>query len=951
MSSTSLTAAALAHQGRFEEALQQLRRESSDLSPSVSPSLRLEHAELLERTGRLAESRALLSSIRKSRNLTLTEQARGFLLDGLLLKQFGHLPEAATAFRRASDLAGQAGSSELLSWSQLRLLGVTADGDGIESTGSLLADVRRNTERAAEPTISIAYHIFTAEYQAKHGQLVSSRHHSDLAESLLASYPNAWLRGLLDLQRSCLSYLEGSFLDALSAARRALDDSEQSGHVLTRLIALADMSAAYLAIGQPARAEACLDLALRQANHEEQIFGLLLESLAEAQLLNRDFAGCAASLKHAEELAKGLAQSRSSWHRAWNIRTEARLLQRFRRWPESLELLRGSGPTSEEESGSFAKYQIAALEALALTHAGTPHEASQAVLELLRPANEIPGLGQGISLAAAASLLSTSEETDLARAWYIRALRVLGATGESSGLVELVDQFIELLALTEPAQSGHPSARSLGPLWRPTQVVCHLGTSSPVWPRVVSRDADTAAFMHSLPDLRADPRALGEETLRFLAQAGWIEYGVVRQSMNGRPSSVTCSYEIRALDAACPEPRGEEELPVRLLLGTKQARRYELLLSPADSPMSAIRCGGIARLVAALLASESSGRPRPAQAVASEEPAADCDESGIFLSPAMIALVASAKRVAPLDITILLTGESGTGKEVIANMIHRTSGRPPDSFVAFNCATVPREMVDSQLFGYRRGAFTGAVQSFNGVIGAADGGTLFLDEVGELPIETQPKLLRFLDSGEIQRLGDAVPQRVKVRVLAATNADLESLMKQGRFREDLYYRLNVLHLRVPPLRERRDEIGPLASRFLSRYAEEFGKSNVRLSDEAIEHLLLFAWPGNVRQLSHEMRRLAALQDSDSVVQVCDLNPEVCGPPQGSLEVSRGEALRITVRVDGRLADVLREVEKAAVSYSIGATGGRLDLAAKRLGLSRKGLYLKRQRLGFTGDKL
>jgi transcriptional regulator with PAS, ATPase and Fis domain len=302
--------------------------------------------------------------------------------------------------------------------------------------------------------------------------------------------------------------------------------------------------------------------------------------------------------------------------------------------------------------------------------------------------------------------------------------------------------------------------------------------------------------------------------------------------------------------------------------------------------------------------------------------------------------------VAPLDITVLLTGESGTGKEIVANIIHRASGAPRDAFVAFNCATVPRDMVDSQLFGYRRGAFTGAVQGFQGVISAADGGTLLLDEVGELPLETQPKLLRFMDSGEVHALGEAAPRRLRVRVIAATNADLESLVQQGRFREDLYYRLNVVRLRLPPLRERREEIQPLVSMFLSKYSAEFGKHNIRLSEAAKEHLLLFSWPGNVRQLSHEVRRLVALSETDSMIDVHDLDARLRGESECQPQLSVPGSRCIAIRIDRPLADIVQEIEGAAIADAIEATNGRLDLAADRLGLSRKGLYLKRQRLGF-----
>jgi len=312
----------------------------------------------------------------------------------------------------------------------------------------------------------------------------------------------------------------------------------------------------------------------------------------------------------------------------------------------------------------------------------------------------------------------------------------------------------------------------------------------------------------------------------------------------------------------------------------------------------------------------------------------------------MLALLASAKRVAPLGISVLLTGESGTGKEIVSSIIHQASGLSYGAFVAFNCATVPRDMIDSQLFGYRRGAFTGAAQGFKGVISAADGGTLLLDEIGELPLETQPKLLRFLDSGEIQPLGEATPRRVRVRVIAATNADLESMVQQGRFREDLYYRLNVVRFRLPPLRERREEVGPLVSMFLAKYSLEFGKHNLRLSDAAREHLLLYSWPGNIRQLSHEMRRLVALSDSNSVIGVEELDSSIRRQPPRMAQLPDSGSACISVRIDRRLSEIIREIECAALTNAIDAASGRLDLAAKRLGLSRKGLYLKRQRLGF-----
>jgi DNA-binding NtrC family response regulator len=312
----------------------------------------------------------------------------------------------------------------------------------------------------------------------------------------------------------------------------------------------------------------------------------------------------------------------------------------------------------------------------------------------------------------------------------------------------------------------------------------------------------------------------------------------------------------------------------------------------------------------------------------------------------MLALLASARRVAPLGITVLLTGESGTGKEVIARSIHRASGCSEAGFIAFNCSTVPRDMVDSQLFGYRRGAFTGAVQGFGGVIQSAEGGTLLLDEVGELPLDTQPKLLRFLDTGEVQALGEAAPRRVKVRVIAATNANLEARVAEGQFREDLYYRLNVIRFRLPPLRERREEIAPLIGMFLSKHASECAKLNIRMSEAAMEHLILYSWPGNVRELSHEVRRLVALGESDSVIDVFDLDARIRGESREPIAQPDSGVPNITVRIDRPLGQIAEEIERAAITHAMECSNGRLDMVARRLGLSRKGLYLKRQRLGF-----
>ena len=324
---------------------------------------------------------------------------------------------------------------------------------------------------------------------------------------------------------------------------------------------------------------------------------------------------------------------------------------------------------------------------------------------------------------------------------------------------------------------------------------------------------------------------------------------------------------------------------------------------------------------------------------------ADVDHA-VFWSPRMQELLRVAQRLASTDLPILVTGETGTGKEVFARLIHDHSRVKRGPFIPFNASAIPRDLVESQMFGHRRGAFTGALESSIGVIRSADHGTLFLDEIGDLDSAVQPKLLRFLESGEIHPIGDLKPITVKVRIVAATNARLESLVEQGRFRNDLLYRLRVATLALPPLRERKDDIPALTAHFVRKAVTESSRRNISIGDDVVAALLLYDWPGNLRQLSNELRRMIALAEDDTTLHCSDLSPEISGPWFAIRQQTESPAgPGVVMRLDQPLDVAVEALERAFIERALVQANGRVTDAAQLLGISRKGLFLKRKKLG------
>lgn len=331
-------------------------------------------------------------------------------------------------------------------------------------------------------------------------------------------------------------------------------------------------------------------------------------------------------------------------------------------------------------------------------------------------------------------------------------------------------------------------------------------------------------------------------------------------------------------------------------------------------------------------------------------------------SPAMQEIYRSVARLTQNNLTVMITGESGTGKELVARALHDLGQRKHGQFVAINMAAIPRELIESELFGHEKGAFTGANQSVMGRFAQAEGGTLFLDEIGDMPMETQTRLLRVLQEGEYTKVGGRRALKTDVRIVAASNKDLRQLIEQGLFREDLYFRINVVPLRLPPLRNRVEDISDLCRHFLKQ-AEQEGLPSKAISNDGIAFLKNYLWPGNVRELENLMRRVAALYNDD-VIDAEMLKVELSDRPKaetaGLTESTNSLADSLEMHLSRYFNDhtdelppaglydrVLREVEEPLIRLSLAATNGNQIKTAEMLGLNRNTLRKKIRELGIS----
>ena len=679
----------------------------------------------------------------------------------------------------------------------------------------------------------------------------------------------------------------------------------------------------------------------------------LLETMAQVTLAERSASDCRGYLAAIERITSKDKRFQLSWYALAAATTRARLHQLESSWMECLAECESGITLTSERRDPGNQISLRVLAADALIELGRTEEAATHINAAAELAADVPVAIFAEVERARAALLARSVGRDAARRQFERALRVLSAVG---GIAPRMDAALSYLRTMQPCKEIRRALETepwnLGPLVESTLPAKTANKGeSPEEAGGVTQSIDMTDAV-ALDRLVCRPDLLAQEAFVLLRESGYAKATAIVERSSARAVRVLAHEGWSAAEAkrAAASSNGVMSISV----GKKQERDLELLIRPRDT----VSAHGFLRdlqfsLEKSLALRTLQEAERARQSLMSTETVPGGDE-GVFVSEQMRKLVASAKQMAKNPSPVLILGETGTGKEVLARLIHANSHRSEHDLIAYNCTGIPKDMVESQLFGHRRGAFTGAQDDSLGVIRAANHGTLLLDEIGELDGDTQPKLLRFLENGEIQPLGEPRPIKVDVRVIAATNADLDDKIRDGLFREDLLYRLNIFTLHIPPLRSRREEILPFVQHFLHLYSREHGRTNIRIAEDAQKCLLLFDWPGNVRQLASEMNRAVTMADDDSVIGVEHLSAKLIEAGQTIAApvppVRAPDRMEVTIQTDQPLADAVGDLEEAMIRRSLEAFGGHVGNTAKALGLSRKGFYLKRKRLGLTdGD--
>lgn len=866
--------------------------------------------------------------------------------------------EASDAFSNGIKAAKRSEDKAILA--TLQQLRLVAAG---ETLGPGLAPAVReayhNAIRAAEPAILAGFHIRLARLEGQRGSFDQSFHHLSLAQSLLDRSPHLGLQALFFVNRSALLATTGSFLPARQDSEEAARLADEAGYARLAISAATNNSYLGVVTGELSGVDYWLKRARGNSAQVSKRDIPVLDNLAMFALITGDLASAMKYMAEARSVFDSREHKWASSNEVLTLFTEFHLHRRLE---------------NRDKSRSTLATIKTASEAINDKHSGLMAELAEAELlfdeQSLRAGSEHTAICLGralqhpVYLAKLARLLARDHwirgRQGRAKRSLIRAASSALLSGTRFEWAEALKEAKEFdtnetwesaYSLTEQLKQGENKFSLL------------MQTDRPSWfqrtpPGNDSAPSSVDGFEDAIAVLLSSSNSIlrGREALASAQSLGAIRSGaLIVHTDAGLRAIATTGKPIKGLEAFLKAPNVH-----RIDVGKEGHRRLELVLEPNGEVSSLFIVLGIRRLLDAATAIEAQKKDQQRMGALWQPELLIEEPNAVFSSPQMIELMQTARKVGATTLPVLLVGDTGTGKEVLARAIHRASPRASKTFLPFNCSAVPRDMVESQLFGFRKGSFTGADHDFLGIIRSAEGGTLFLDEIGELSIDLQPKLLRFLETNEVHPIGEGKPIKVDVRIIAATNADLDDLIQRKLFREDLYYRLNIVRFQIPQLSERREEIPPLVMHMLRRFEMDEKKHSIKLSDELMEYLLLYKWPGNVRQLSNELRKMVAMVSSGETVGADHLAPAIratrrtvdaeADAEQPAIAIEPpADSNSLTVKLDQPLPAAIEALERAMIEHAIARADGGIEEAARLLGISRKGLFLKRRRWQADGS--
>ena len=777
--------------------------------------------------------------------------------------------------------------------------------------------------------------------------------------------------------------------EGIACLEKSIKFFEQTEHILNSLIAYNNLGINLMHIGEWNRAEEMITRAYDLAVKTKHVHRAgILDSLGELRILRGDYAEAQRLL---EEAVKFAIQGKREWYAAQSMRNLARCFLAQGKYTMAADKARETIDLCAQIGDRHYANMAGLVYAEARLMLGDTEDCENQlrVVEESDPTSDFFVLGHIQRIRGLAA--SESRDRELALHHFNRALTIFEAAKDvyHTGLIHFLIGTTLGNIQADRARKHFSAALDIFKKLRVDHYVedartrldelIEIQPRSEASPGTQGNSAVSQLLTVRLAEATASRELLFRELIAILQEDSRAKRMIIAEPNESKRllPFITHGYtpeESNSLSAKFAEAQQKKQeraflrsknLAAFAMKGTSSTPAY-LLINPA--PNAVLRDGGslqpllsVVELGMDVIALRQRDKSSPAESETNPYTGVSILPGFIHTSPAMAALVDEIYKIRSSDVTVLVTGESGTGKELVSRAIHTLSNRKDKIFVPFNCTAVPKELAEGHLFGYRKGAFTGAVTDSPGMIRAADGGTLFLDEVGDLPLDVQPKLLRFLQEGEVQPIGEKRPIKVDVRVIAATNMPLEEKVADGSFREDLFYRLNVIRLQVPPLRERRSEIPAIINYYIGQYSARFKKHGITFTPQTIDLLMVCEWEGNVRQLCNELQRIIARAEDNETITPHNLSPALRKSAKPIAIFNDGGAHPIVsydqpimpfanLSKGQTLEAAVSDLEMQMIKSALAKHNWNISQVANELGLTRRGLYLKLTRYGIERAK-